>query len=459
MADGRTLIFSSNRPGGYGGFDMFQSTLNDLGEWQIPYILDYVNTDKDDQLPCISAQGDLMYYTYNNNDIYSVVIPPKLRQFMNNIVQGYILDVDTKGGIGAEIIVTDALTSERVMSLSNNPSDGRYTIVLPVGRSFNIEFKKEGYSSFTHSMDLRNKHAYEEIPLDVELFKSIKLNLVVNDVDLFEPILARVKIREKGQHTFIKDVNNNPRTGRFSADLDIGKNYEVFISAEHFKSEIFELNASGLVIYREFDKYIDLAPEKLEVMIAVADLMNNSKVKSKVIIRNKSRDEIIEVEGNQLVSLRAGDRYEVEVTSDQGYAFNSTSIDLTSGKAQNINVPLQKLEKNTKLTLKDITFESNSDKLSDISFEELNRVIKLMKENPSLKVEIAAHTDDVGSDIFNLTLSDKRAESVVDYLSQNDIPSERFVARGYGESQAKFANDSDENRAKNRRVELIIVSI
>lgn len=459
MADGRTLIFSSNRPGGYGGFDMFQSTLNDLGEWSIPFILDYVNTDKDDQLPCISAQGDLMYYTYNNADIYSVVIPPKLRQFMNNIVQGFVTDVDLKSGIGAEIIVTDALTSERVMNLTNNPSDGRFTIVLPVGRNFNVEFKKEGYSSFTYSLDLRNKHKYEEISLDVELFKTVRLNMVVNDVELFEPILAEIKIREKGQNSFIKDENNNPKTGRYNIDLEIGKSYEVIVSANHFKSEILNLDASGLVIYREFDKYIDLVPEKINVMVGVADLVNNSKVKSKVIIRNKSRDEIIEVEGNQLVSLRAGDRYEVEVTSDQGYAFNSTTIDLTTGQAQNINVPLQKLEQNTKLTLKDINFESNSDQLSDISFEELNRVIKLMKENPTLKVEIAAHTDDVGSDVFNLTLSNKRASSVVDYLINNNISSDRFIPKGYGEAQFKYANDSDENRAKNRRVELIIVSI
>jgi outer membrane protein OmpA-like peptidoglycan-associated protein len=460
MADGRTLIFSSNRPNGKGGFDMYQSTLNDLGEWTMPENLAYVNTDKDDQLPCISAEGDLMYYTYNNADIYSVVIPPKLRQFKNNIVQGFVTDVDTKAGIGAEIIVTDALTSEQVMHLESNGDDGRYTIVLPVGRNFNLEFRKGDYSSFTYPLELKNKSKYEEISLNVSLFKTIHLALTVNDKELFEPLLSEVRVKEKGQSSFLKDSKTDPKTGRLLIDLPIGKDYEIIVSAQHFKGAIVTFDVSGLVIYRDFEKYLELVPEKIQMALNVADLVNNSKVKSKVLLKNKNRDEVIEVDGNQVVMLRSGDRYEVEVTSDQGYAFNSTSIDLSSGKADaSIDIKLLKLEQNAQLTLKDINFESNSDKLSDISFTELARVIQLLKENPTLKVEIAAHTDDKGSDAYNLILSNKRAKSVMDYLSQNQVTNERLIPKGYGETLFKFKNDSDESRAKNRRVELKILSI
>jgi outer membrane protein OmpA-like peptidoglycan-associated protein len=194
--------------------------------------------------------------------------------------------------------------------------------------------------------------------------------------------------------------------------------------------------------------------------VNVSDLVNNSKVKAKVVLKNKNRDEIIEVTGNQLVSLRTGDRYEVEVTSDQGYAFNSTVLDLSGGGAvAPIDIRLMKLEKDAKLTLRDINFESNSTQLSDISFTELRRVIQLMKENPTLRVEVAAHTDDHGSENYNQVLSQKRAKSVVDFLMENKIDPVRFEAKGYGESQAKVANDSEANRAINRRVELKILSI
>lgn len=460
MADGRTLIFSSNRPGGKGGYDMYQSKLNELDEWTMPEPLNFVNTDKDDQLPCISAEGDLMYYTYNNADIYSVVIPPKLRQFTNNIVQGFVQDEDTKAGVEAQIEVTDALTSESVMKLESNAADGRYTIVLPVGKSFNIEFKKHGYSSYTHALDLRQVKKYREQNLDVKLFKSVKLTINISDKEIYEPIPAEVKIREKGQNNFLVDVRNNPRDGRAVVDLAVGKDYEIILSATHFKSAILDFNVSGLVIYRNFEKYAELVPEKTEVMVNVSDLVNNSKVKSKVLLKNKSRDEVIEVSGNQLVSLRAGDRYEVEVTSDQGYAFSSTVLDLTApGGVAPIDIRLLKLEKDAKLTLRDINFESNSVQLSDISYTELRRVVQLLKENPTLKVEVAAHTDDVGSDTYNQILSQNRARSVASFLMENKINPERFEAKGYGEVQKKVANDNETNRAINRRVELRILSI
>lgn len=459
MADGKTLIFSSNRPGGKGGFDMYQSRKNDLGEWGMPEPLDFVNTELDDQLPCISAEGDKMYYTYNNRDIYSVTIPYKFRQFMNNIVQGYITDQDTRQGIAAKVVVTDALTSELVMTLDNNPSDGRYTVVLPVGRSFNIEFIKEGYSSFTSPLNLINVKKYEEKNLDVELFKAVRLNITINDKEIFEPINAEVKIRVKGQNSFLKDIKNSPVTGLATADLPVGKDYEIIVNAPNFKSEIVDFDISGLVVYRDFEKFVELVPEKTQVMINVSDLQNNSKVKSKVVIKNKTRDEIIEVQGNQMVSLRTGDRYEVEVTSDQGYAFNSTSLDLTKGAVNSLGVQLMKLEQNAKLTLKDINFESNSAVLTEASFVELKRVIQLLKENPSLKVEIAAHTDDIGSDSYNLVLSDKRAKSVAEFLQQNNILPDRFISKGYGESLSKVPNTNEMNRGVNRRVELKILSI
>ena len=458
MADGKTLIFSSNRLGGKGSYDMYQSKLNVLGEWSVPQPLNYVNTEKSDQLPCISAQGDLMYYVYDNKDIYSVTIPPNLRQFMNNVVQGKIIDQDTKKGVAASIIITDALTSERVMTLSNNPSTGDYSIVLPVGRSFNIEVKKENYSNYTMSYDLREVHQYKEYQQDIELFKSANLTIRISDEELFEPIVANVKVNVLGLSSTFIDMENDPLTGLANVDLPIGDTYEIQVSAPNFKGESFTFDLSGLVMYRDFEWEVELVPEKDDVMINVTDLVNNSKVKSKIILRNKNRDEYIEVTGNEMVALRRGDRYEIEATSDEGYAFNSTTLEVGKGGEQ-VTMKLLKLEKDAKLALKDINFESNSATLSDISFVELARVIELMKENPTLKVEIDAHTDDIGSDRYNLILSNKRAESVMSYLVSNDINEERFLAKGFGEKQPKVPNDSEENRAANRRVELRILSI
>lgn len=458
MADGRTLIFSSNRPGGKGDYDMYQSKLNEIDEWSLPVPLNFVNTPESDQLPCISAEGDLMYYVYDNKDIYSVVIPPELRQFKNVVIQGNITDQDTQEGIEADIFVKDALTSNVIMKLENNPDDGRYLVVIPVGNSYNIDINKPGYSGFYTNIDLRNIGEYEERKLDVELFKSVRMAINISDKELFTPIPAKVQVRRHEAAKFLNEYNNI-EDGRVIVDLPIGSDYEFIVSSENFKSEIFTFNISDLVMYRDFEKEIELQPEKVDVTINVADMMNNNKVKSKIVLRNKDRDEYIEVSGNEVVKLRAGDRYELEATSDQGYAFNSTVIDVSKSMKDKLDVKLQKLEKNTRLTLKDILFETNSAALNEISYIELNRVVQMMKENPTLKIEIAAHTDDVGSDQYNFMLSQQRAQSVVDYLMENRIGAERFVAKGYGEAQPKVVNDTEENRAVNRRVELIILGV
>ncbi len=462
MADGRTLIFSSNRPHGKdkydaGDYDMYQAKLNDLGEWSMPENLGFVNTEKSDQAPCISAEGDLLYYNFDNKDIYSVTIPFRFRQFVNNIVQGFVTDTDSKAGLDAEVIVTDALTSEQVLLMESNAADGRFTLVLPVGRNFNIEFRKNGYSSYTHFVDLRDVKKYQEISVNVPLFKTVRLELTVDDRELFEPVVAKVKVNERGKHEYIKEVRTHFKTGQVVIELPIGKTYEILVSSDHFKDTKLSFHSDGLIIYRDFKKYVDLVPEKFEVPINVTDLTNNSKVKSKVLLKNKTRGEVIEVEGNTIVSLRSGDRYEVEVTSDQGYAFSSTSLDLIDGKVQPIHVSLQKLDINAKLALRDINFETNSDQLSDISFTELNRVIKLMVENPNLKMEVAAHTDDKGPPEYNLILSNKRAKSVLTYLVAA-IPPDRLVSKGYGEVAPKVENKTEENRAVNRRVEMKVLS-
>ncbi len=458
MADGKTLIFSSNRPGGLGDFDMYQSTLTPLGDWSTPVPLTFANSNQSDQLPTIAAQGDLMYFVYNNQDIYSVIIPPKLRQFVNNIIQGNITDADTGQGIAAKIIVRDALTSNIISEINNNPEDGAYTVVLAAGKYYNFEVVKEGYSSFINSYDLRDVRDYQETKVDIKLFQNVFLDVEVSDSELFEGMEADIQVKRDGASSFYKTVKTLMPNGNIQIALPIGSHYEFYVSALNFKSEIFTMDLSGLVLYRNFEKEIPLIPEKKEVMINVSDLVNNSRVKSKIILRNKDRDERIEVDGNSMVSLRVGDRYEIEATSDQGYAFNSTILDVEKDGGA-LDLKLLKLEMNAKLELKDILFESNSTVLSEVSFIELERVIQLMKENPTLKVEVAAFTDDVGSDAYNKQLSDKRADSVAKFLIDNKIDPDRFVTKGYGESMAKVANDSDENRAINRRVELRVLGI
>jgi outer membrane protein OmpA-like peptidoglycan-associated protein len=90
---------------------------------------------------------------------------------------------------------------------------------------------------------------------------------------------------------------------------------------------------------------------------------------------------------------------------------------------------------------------------------ELERLVTLMKENTSMKIEISSHTDDKGSDDYNMKLSQMRAQSVVDFLIEKGIAKERLTAKGYGETVPIAPNDTDEGRQLNRRTEFKILEI
>ncbi len=146
--------------------------------------------------------------------------------------------------------------------------------------------------------------------------------------------------------------------------------------------------------------------------------------------------------------------------SPKGYSFYNTTVDLKKKNApKKLDVKLKELKEDTKLTLNDITFETNSADLNESSYLELNRVVKLMIDNPDIKIEISAHTDNTGSNSYNIRLSNRRAKSVVLYMLDSYIDSNRLISKGYGESSPLVPNDSDEHKAMNRRVELKILEV
>jgi outer membrane protein OmpA-like peptidoglycan-associated protein len=173
------------------------------------------------------------------------------------------------------------------------------------------------------------------------------------------------------------------------------------------------------------------------------------------------------ISGGYLLCLPPGKDYVMNV-SKEGYLFSTERFTLSNEvqKApKRVDVALQKLKVGTKISLtntaengvKNIFFDTNSDVLKKESFAELNQLIELLNKNPQRKIEVGGHTDDVGDDASNLGLSQRRAEAVKSYLVKNGVVETRVQAKGYGETQPQVPNDSDINRAKNRRTEFLVV--
>ena len=167
-------------------------------------------------------------------------------------------------------------------------------------------------------------------------------------------------------------------------------------------------------------------------------------------------------EGDYLLSLPTGRDYALNVSAE-GYLFYSGHFTFTGqyslDRPLRRDVPLEKVRVGSVVVLRNIFYATDSYELEAESRVELDRVYDFLSQNPAVGVEISGHTDNTGTPDYNQDLSERRAQSVVDYLLDKGIKPERLKAAGYGEMKPVSDNNTEEGRAINRRTELKIIRI
>lgn len=159
--------------------------------------------------------------------------------------------------------------------------------------------------------------------------------------------------------------------------------------------------------------------------------------------------------GEFLICLAEGEEYAFSI-SCENYLFYSENFS-TKQENQEKEILLVPIKTGEGLILNNIFFATNSHELLPTSFAELNTLIELLQNNPSLKLLVEGHTDNVGKAEHNQILSQQRAEAIVTYLTENGIKPSRLKAKGYGFSKPISDNDTEEGRAMNRRTEIKII--
>ena len=162
--------------------------------------------------------------------------------------------------------------------------------------------------------------------------------------------------------------------------------------------------------------------------------------------------------GEYQIILVVGKKYGYYAIADK-FLSQSENIDLENlleYKKESQNLLLVPIESGQSITMNNLFFETKKFTLRNESYLELNRIIKFLEQNPTVKIEISGHTDDVGTDENNLILSEKRALEVYMYLISKSVTKERLTYIGYGENKPKLPNINDLNRSMNRRVEILI---
>lgn len=164
------------------------------------------------------------------------------------------------------------------------------------------------------------------------------------------------------------------------------------------------------------------------------------------------------VDGQYSIVLQAGNNYEFLADAPNYYPI-SDNLDL--GKLHEFkeitrDLYLAPIEKGVAIRLNNLFFDFNKAELKSESLGELTRLATLLKNNPTMKIEISGHTDNVGTDAYNLPLSMKRAQAVRDFLTGKGIDAARLIAKGYGKTKPLKPGDTEEIRKLNRRVEFTI---
>lgn len=221
-----------------------------------------------------------------------------------------------------------------------------------------------------------------------------------------------------------------------------------------------------------FELYEEARPKPVAILKGELKDEHGSPVEDAIIeIAYEGSDEVTQVkvngtDGKYAAVVKTDTKQDVMVTvKKEGHAFDSKVISketIESNKdvsIRNNDLDVKELKVGEAYTINDILYATNSAELNNRSKFILKGFARFLNENPTIQVAIQGHTDDVGDDGKNMTLSEQRAQGVKSYLISLGIKANRLESKGYGETKPKVENTSEANRAMNRRTDFVIVGM
>lgn len=400
--DGRTLYFTvCNKEDGLGNCDLYRSFWV-KGNWTEPENLGpKVNSEAWDSQPCLSQDGKRLYFASNrrggmgNSDIWYC----ELRNGEWSAAQNLGEPINTSGDEDAPFLHADGVS---------------------------LYFASDYHNGFGNA-DLFVSYSYDDGKWSDPKNLGYPINTVAEEGYIF--------VNAKGTRGYI----NSSREG------GLGKN-DLF---EFVLDE--DIRPKQATFLRGLTRdSITRAP--VQALIHLVDVERNDTVRTLYSGRG---------DGKFLMSLPLEREYAAFVEAPR-YLFASKNFYLKSVGEDiyfDLTIDLTPVKAGKQVRLDNIFFEFDSYELKPESEPELRFLHTFLERNPRIRIEIQGHTDNVGSDEVNMTLSQNRAEAVRRYLLEKGIDADRVQARGYGESMPEVPNDTAENRKRNRRTEFKILEV
>ena len=434
--NGKEIYWSSKGHNTMGGFDIFSSKIDDEnGFWSAPVNMGYpINSPDDDVFFVVTADGKRAYFSsdkkggYGEKDIYRIDFRDNMPEALTLLKGIVTLNKDApSGALGTvEIIVTDVNSGIVVQTVKPNLSTGKYLLLL---------------SSGTKGKTFNINYTAESCK------DPINLSMTVDPDSSFQEINRSVKLQ-------IFNYDN------FSIDT-----LDKSIITEEAKGipGIFDLGTPNIANDNKIDTLISsksIANLDSVPSLEVSNIINTSK--SEMLNSSKSIANIDSVTNLKTSKVNKLDKLNNSLDLGSDTSLKELTI-VKVIKRDDLYSPETKFEIGTKIDLGQFLYDSGNPIYLNVFEEEFNELFKLMKTHPELTIEISGHTDSSGTVENNLKLSKIRSQSIVDALVKKGIPKNHLVSKGYGSTKPIASNTLPNGKPNqigmklNRRVELRII--
>ncbi|MCB4799918.1 OmpA family protein [Neotamlana laminarinivorans] len=402
--DQKTVYYTRSNKENSLEFKLYKAVLekDSHGNWINEELLGINQNNVSIENPYVSPEGDKLYFASNMPDSFGGF-------------DLYVSKINPDGSLGTPKNLGNTINTEKNEKYPSLSIDGKYLYFSSEGHQ-NIG----GYDLFVSKISNNN---YRE---------PRNLGNTINTV--YDELAYFLAAKNKGY------VSSNRQGGRGSYDIYTAINTEII---QHIEGEILDRDTSiklpnTLVVLKDDDN------EEIGRIITGEDGKYNFNVSP--------------FETYTITAKKDGFKDASEVFNSN----NGTETNYVKNIMLSATEPIiAEINNELRILLENIYFEYNKYNIKEESTISLNKIVKVLKENPEMKIAINAHTDNKGSASYNLKLSDKRAGSAAKFLIKNGIDKNRLISKGFGETKPFIDcknNCSDEDLQANRRVEFVILN-
>jgi outer membrane protein OmpA-like peptidoglycan-associated protein len=452
--DGNTLYFVSDRPGGLGGRDIWYAAKTPDGKWGVPVNMGpEINTKYDEESPFISKDEKTIYFsskghkTMGGFDIFKSTFGKDGKWSEPENLKAPINTTDD------DLYYTESANGKRIYFSSTRPG---------------------GHGDKDLWMIDNDGGAAEKVAI-------LKGN-VTYDGSTSVPDGAHIGVSDKTTGESLGDVIPNKSNGSYVITVHPGvngKTVNISYEATGFPTITQSVTVPANGTYDNIEKALMLKTVNMEShasgTISVSGTIKDAEGKpvkgGQIVVKNNITGLLIATyyttpdSGAYYFVVKSGENYNLSFEAE-GYLFQSANVNVAKQPEYSSlkkNIVLEKLTNGAKIVLNNIFFDSNKSTLRSESNVEMDKLYSMLQGNPSLAFEVDGHTDNKGNAAANLSLSQQRAQSVVDALIKKGIDKKRLSAKGFGSTMPIAPNTTPDGKPDeagmqmNRRVEIKII--